>query len=164
VEVDLELKPLERLRFGGNYTFLKSKNEDTGTRLADRPNNTWNVFVEGRPMNSLTLRLDVNGVGNRLIPNFITTDAGDLPVIFIDPDGRIQGGSFANALTENGRTLSGYVKVDLAATYNIVNNRWHLKNWKVFGKVENLLDDQYQEKFGFPAPGITFLLGSQAIF
>ena len=164
VEVGLDLKPHEKVRMGGNYTYLKSKNEDTGDELSNRPRHRLNAFVEGMPIEPLQLRLDLNFVGDRLIPNFLSTDAGDVPFIFIDPNGIPQGGSLANALTNQGRTLSGYVKLDFSASYRIAERRWGFQNWRVYGKIENLLDESYQEKFGFPAPGITFLLGTQAVF
>ncbi|MFO1519494.1 MAG: TonB-dependent receptor [bacterium] len=164
VEVNVEIKPISRLRLGGNYTFLSAKNDADGSRLSDRPENRWNIFAEGKPFDALQLRLDLNYVGSRLIPNVISTDVGDIPLVFIDSNGVPEGGSIAAGLTEKGRTLGGYFKVDFAANYHIAKNRWHMKDWKVYGKVLNLLNAQYQEKFGFPAPGITFLLGTQATF
>src|SRR4030095_4614004 len=130
----------------------------------NRPRHRFNAYVEGRPVQPLQLRLDVNFVGDRLIPNFLSTDAGDVPFVFIDTNRIPQGGSLANPLTPAGRTLSGYVKLDFSASYRILQNRWGLQDWKVYGKIENLLDASYQEKFGFTEPGITFLLGTRAAF
>ena len=163
-EIELVMHPLKRLRFGGNYTFMHTQNDDDGTRLADRPNQQWNVFVEGRPLDKLLLRLDVDIVGNRLIPNTISTASGDIPFIFLDLNGVPEGGSFAAAATPQGRTLGAYTTTHIAATYNIAKDRWHLKNWKVYGKVMNLFNSHYQQKFGFFEPGITFLMGTQATF
>jgi vitamin B12 transporter len=53
---------------------------------------------------------------------------------------------------------SGYVKVDLGLTCVL-----H-KHFVVFGRVENLLDDRYEEVFGFPALGRVFWAGATARF
>ena len=154
VELSLRLQPFDRFSFGGNYTFQRARNETGGVPLADRPVHHGNIFIQGNPVPPLSLRADVNLVGRRPIPNTLSTSAGDLNFTFVDPDGnRSVGGS-----------LAGYVKLDLAAQYRFLKDRWHLKEWTIFGKIENLLDDAYQEKFGFPAPGITFLAGTQAAF
>jgi len=56
----------------------------------------------------------------------------------------------------------GYEKVDLAASYTLVEQWWYLRDLKIIGRVENLLDDQYQEAKGFPGPGFNFLVGLRA--
>ena len=55
----------------------------------------------------------------------------------------------------------GYGRVDAYATY-----RWDVQNAgirqvAVTGKVRNVLDREYDERAGIPAPGITFLLGAE---
>jgi vitamin B12 transporter len=45
--------------------------------------------------------------------------------------------------------LKGYTLVDLAASYDIT------KNLEVFGRVENILDEDYEEVKGFGTPGIS---------
>lgn len=154
VEMSLKFQPFDRFSFGGNYTFQRARNETGGIPLANRPAHHGNIFIQGNPVPRLSLRADVNLVGRRPVPNTISTSAGDLNFIFTDPNGNMSAGG----------TLNRYVKVDLAASYEILEDRRLLKNWKASFKIENLLDDSYQEKFGFPAPGITFLAGSQATF
>ncbi len=154
VEIGATVKPLRWLKAGGNYTFLRAIDEATGSRLADRPRHRGHLFIEAEPTDRLTVRTDVNVVGNRAVPSAISTSGGDLDVLFIDPAGN----------TSAAGTVSGYVKVDLAASYEVLRNRLAMKSGRVYCKVENLLDDAYQEKFGFPAPGITFLVGAKASF
>lgn len=154
VETGVTVHPLSWLSLGGNYTFLKAENQDAHQPLRDRPRHHGNFFVQARPIDRLTVRADVNVVGSRLIPNAISTSAGDIPVTFVDPNGNASAGG----------TLPGYVKVDLAASYDLLKDRRPLEDWRLYFKIENLLDDSYQEKFGFPAPGITFLAGTKAVF
>ena len=47
-------------------------------------------------------------------------------------------------------TNAGYVKVDVGLSCDVC------RYFAVFGRVENLLDDRYEEVFGFPALGRTF--------
>ncbi len=54
--------------------------------------------------------------------------------------------------------LPGYEKLDLGLRCKIS------KNFSVYGRVENLLDERYEEVFGFPALGRTFWAGVQAAF
>jgi len=154
VEVGGSLRPVKWLRVGGNYTFLKAVNEATNQRLADRPRHRTNLFIESDPTDRLKIRADVNVTGKRRIPDALSTSAGDIPVIFIDP----AGNSSASG------DLSGYVKVDLAASYEIIRDRFAMKSGKLYFKIDNILDDSYQEKFGLPAPGVTFLAGAKATF
>jgi vitamin B12 transporter len=154
VEIGASITPWRWLRIGGNYTFLKAINETTHARLADRPSHHVNVFLESDPIDRLTLRADVNVVTDRGVPNVISTSGGDLNVVFIDPAGN----------TSASGVIPGYVKVDLAASYEVFRDRLAMKSGRLYFKIENLLDDSYQEKFGFPAPGITFLAGTKATF
>ncbi len=58
----------------------------------------------------------------------------------------------------------GYTRVDLAASYDLLSNLKPLENLQLFGRIENLLDEDYQEVFGFPALGLNFLIGLKARF
>lgn len=154
VELGAWIKPRSWVRFGGNYTFLKAVDETNAQRLADRPRHNTNLFAEFEPTDRLQIRTGIRITSNRRIPNAISTSAGDIPVVFIDPAGN----------TSAGGTLSGYVKVDLAASYELIRDRFAMKSGKLYFKIDNLLDDAYQEKFGLPAPGVTFLAGAKATF
>ena len=90
----------------------------------------------------MTLNLDVNIVGS------VRSDFDA-----ISPDGRL-------LLGRN----PGYEKVDLAASYTLVEQWGCLKGLNIFGRIENLLDDEYQDAKGFPAPGINFSIGLRVTF
>lgn len=166
LQVSLSGKPLpnDRVTLGADYTFLEGVNEASQTRLANRPHDRLHLFAEAKPVQRLSIRTDLNVVGNRLIPNKLSTSSGDFNLIIEDTAGNPSGGTRANSLTEEGRTLAGYAKLDLSSTYTLTENKWGMEDWKVFVVIENLLDDQYQEKYGLPAPGISFKLGSSARF
>lgn len=51
-----------------------------------------------------------------------------------------------------------YHKIDLSGRY-IVND-----NFEIFGRVENLFDEHYQEVDGYGVPGISFYGGVKVTF
>jgi len=55
-------------------------------------------------------------------------------------------------------TLPGYAKLDLGLTGRLS------RHFSLYGRVENLLDQQYEEVFGFPALGRFFSAGVTAHF
>ncbi len=134
------VKPGKALEFKGNVTYLDTKDEETKQELPRRPRYMWCLNVNYQWNQRLTLNLNVNFVGS-VHSGF---DA-------IAPHGRYLLGR-----------IPGYKKVDLAASYALVDKWGPLKVLKLTGKIENLLDEQYQEAKGFPAPGFNFLIGMRA--
>ncbi len=56
-------------------------------------------------------------------------------------------------------TLDDYFKLDLAAYYEIPVTFLHLKKVRIFTRIENLLNEDYEEVFGFSAPRFNFIAG-----
>ncbi len=154
IEAQADWEPFSWLSMGANYTLLKGVNEDSGSRLADRPRHQMNFHVAMNPHERLQIRTDVRVTSSREVPAILSTSAGDLPIIFID----------GNGVTSSGRNVSGHVKWDIAASYDVLPKSRFPESWKAYVKIENILNDSYQEKFGFPAPGVTFLAGTKVGF
>jgi len=55
----------------------------------------------------------------------------------------------------------GFGVVDIYARHAIPKPAPEWKEIVLFGKVQNLLNRDYEERKGYPAPGITFLLGAE---
>lgn len=55
----------------------------------------------------------------------------------------------------------GYGVVDTYAKYRIPTPAPEFKEIALFGKVQNLLNRGYEERKGYPSPGINFLLGAE---
>jgi vitamin B12 transporter len=142
VEAGVSIKPIEELELRGNFTYLDTKDRETREELPRRPRYVWYLNANYRWNHRLTLNLDVNIVGS------VRSDFDA-----ISPDGRL-------LLGRN----PGYEKVDLAASYTLVEQWGCLKGLNIFGRIENLLDDEYQDAKGFPAPGINFSIGLRATF
>jgi len=59
---------------------------------------------------------------------------------------------------------SGHTRVDLGTTVRVLERWGHLKYVDLTGRVQNLLDEAYAEVRGFPALGITGIVGVRVAF
>jgi vitamin B12 transporter len=57
-----------------------------------------------------------------------------------------------------------YFVLNLAASYDVVRNRGYINTVQVWAKINNLLDERYQEVFGYSSPGFSMLAGLRVIF
>jgi outer membrane receptor protein involved in Fe transport len=55
----------------------------------------------------------------------------------------------------------GYARVDLHGRYLWTSGSREAPQVALTGKVQNLLNRDYEERKGYPAPGINFLLGAE---
>ncbi|MFQ5842465.1 MAG: TonB-dependent receptor plug domain-containing protein [Thermodesulfobacteriota bacterium] len=140
IEAGVSVKPIKGLELRGNVTYLDTEDEETHEELTRRPRYVWYLNANYRWNQRLTLNLDAN---------IVTSVRSDFDAI--SPDGRF-------LLGRN----PGYEKVDVAASYKLLHKWTLLKGLTVFGRIENLLDEEYQEAKGFPAPGFNFLIGLRA--
>jgi vitamin B12 transporter len=58
----------------------------------------------------------------------------------------------------------GYVRLDLASSYRLPWRLAGMKEFSLFGKIENLLNRRYEEADGFRARPLNFLTGLRAVF
>ena len=123
VEVFASARPIPQLRLDLNYTHLKAREN--------------NVVEVRRPKDIGSANITVFSKDQRFSTTFTARYNGDQrDVAFTDP-------SFApvNVL------LKDYILLNLAASYKVT------KTIEVFGRVENLLDESYQEVFSYASPG-----------
>jgi vitamin B12 transporter len=140
IEAGVSVKPINGLELRGNVTYLDTEDEETREELPRRPRYVWYFNANYRLNPQLTLNLDVS---------IVTSVRSDFDAI--TPEGRF-------LLGRN----PGYEKVDLAASYKLLDQWRFLKGLTLFGRIENLLDEDYQEAKGFPAPGFNFSIGVRA--
>lgn len=60
--------------------------------------------------------------------------------------------------TAESITMEDYTTVDLSCLYKITDR------FQILGRIENLLDEEYQEVYGFAVPGRSFYAGGKANF
>ena len=57
-----------------------------------------------------------------------------------------------------------YFVLNLAASYDLVRNRGYINKVQVWARLNNLLDERYQEVYGYTSPGFSMLAGLRVIF
>jgi vitamin B12 transporter len=150
LEFSVTVTPLPAWRFGVTYTYLFTEVTDAG--FSTDPSA---VFVEGEPLlrrpehkvdffarythERFHSQLDLHYVGTRNDRDFST-----FPAIPVDNP--------------------AYTKIDLILGYDVVKDWGPIRTLELFGRVENLLDEDYEEAFGFSAPGIAGFGGVKMVF
>ena len=133
-ELEADVRPTERLSLHAAYSYVKAVNRTPGS------------FNEGndlarRPRNALTLAADWRTPLNDLVLG------GDI---------RMVGDSFDEA--SNATRLDGYVLVGLRASVPVT------EKIEVFGRIENLTDEQYVTARGYGTAGRSAYAGVRARF
>jgi len=132
VEWSTDIKLFLFLSLGVNYTYLDW--DTANQRLLRRPRHRGNVNLNFF-YERFRMNLDSNIVGRR------------------DDTDSVTGANI---------TKSGYVKFDLAGSYQLPLRIPLTKDVSVFGKIENLFNKKYEEADGFRARPLNFLLGIRA--
>jgi vitamin B12 transporter len=95
-----------------------------------------------------------DGDGNEL--SRLPENSGDMTVS-IDPEGPFSGavlirfnGDEANT---DGTTLDGWTRVDLTGSYDLTDRV------ELYGRIENLFDEEYQQVLGYGTPGLSGSIG-----
>ncbi len=137
-EVSAAFAVNDQLDVAVNYAYLDAVEPDSSggfTRELRRPKNNASLFVDYRPSERVGLTIDANYVGSALDIFFPP---------FPEPSQTV--------------TLDDYLLVSIGGTYQI-NERISL-----YSRVENLLDETYENLFGFNTPGIGAYAGFRANF
>src|SRR5262245_24009683 len=148
-ELAVSTRPNRWLRFDGNYTLLDT-NLDTASNVFDSaagtlvPNPEVGLPLYRRPRHSGSA--SVAFIGNRFDANLDGVFTGkrrdDDPALFSRFDS--QGRPIYNG---------GYTKLDLAGSYRLSTLV------SLFGRIENLLNQDYEEVLGYPAYRLNFSAG-----
>jgi vitamin B12 transporter len=131
------------------------------------------LFASAKPIDDLTLRINYtytdtedkttgealirrpkNKIGFDLDYHFLNNGNVNLGVIYV---GKRDDLDFSISPSRRVK-LNQYTLVNLAVSYDIT------KNFQLFGRVENLLDKEYEEAKGFGTPGLSFFGGMKLSF
>ena len=150
-EFSVSARPSARLRFDGAYTLLNAKldaasnvfDSATGTLI---PNPEIGLPLQRRPRHSGSA--SVAFIGQRFDAN--------LDGVFIGKR-RDYDPAYFSRFDSQGRPIynGGYSKVDLAGSYRFNSSI------SFFGRIENLLNQDYEEVLGYPAYRLNFSAGMQ---
>ncbi len=131
------------------------------------------LFASAKPIDDLTLQINYtytdtedkttgetlirrpkNKIGFDLNYHFINKGNVNLGVIYVE---KRDDFDFSTSPPRRVK-LDQYTLVNLAASYDIT------KNFQLFGRVENLLDKEYEEVKGYGIPGLSFFGGIKLSF
>ena len=133
MELEMSQRITQAFRVSGNYTYVRSRNLETGLDLARRPRNTVNVMADW----DTPLRL---AAGKLAL-------GGDLTMVSNAQD---------NVYGEPPVTLGAHVVATLRASVPITGKV------ELFGRVENVGDAHYQTVYGYNSPGRGAYVGLRA--
>ncbi len=135
IEGEITVQPLDNLKISYVHTYQVTEDKETKEELVRRPHNQSSLVINVFPLEKLNLNLIMLYVGKR-------------------------ADNYYNSITyaTDEKTLGSYFKVDLAASYDL------LDNLQIFGRVENMADKKYQESYGYAMPGRSFYGGARAVF
>lgn len=143
MELIARLRPVRQLSVNGHYTFLASKQTAAADTInfetfALGPNPEVGLSLLRRPRHSGSFTL--SWAGERMEANLMGFMVGERRDV--DPV------TFSRMATNKG-----YSKLDLAGAYRLTTYL------KMFARIENLTNSDYQEVLGYPAYGLTFSAG-----
>jgi len=149
VELFATAQLLPELTVSGSYTDLNAK--EAGLEEIRRAPHIGSANVTWKPLDGrATVNLNVRYNGRQLDSNFSGVNAP-----FPASLAKVKPATGANA----GKVvLPSFTLVNLDASYDLADGL------EVFGRIENLTDEDYYEVFGFPAPGRTATVGARVKF
>ena len=134
VEAFVSWSPLNTLDFSLNYTYNDSE-DPNGERLARRPENKVYFNTRYRFLENAMVNLDLLWVGDR--------------------------DTIASAKDVNGNaveTLESYTVVNISASYRFFDFI------TLYGRIDNVFDEEYEEAWSFATPGRSAYIGLKATF
>lgn len=122
--------------------------------LSELPELKWNLGLKYHRKDGALARLSLRWVDDRQVPYL--GEPGGAPYAGSDaPDGTPVGKNVTL------QTLDDFLTVDLEFKYPVWKKGW---TGYLTAGVENLLDEEYEEEFGFPQPGQSFHIGAEIRF
>lgn len=135
VELTAALRPVNEFTLRAGYTYTRTEDKETGLELLRRPKNKISFDGNYRFMKKADLNLGVVYVGTRFDNVYDPITYGATRVKMRD-----------------------YLLVNLAASYDLA------KNLRIFGRVDNLFDRDYEEVLGYGTAGISAYGGVKVSF
>ncbi|ABA87714.1 cobalamin uptake ligand-gated TonB-dependent outer membrane channel [Syntrophotalea carbinolica DSM 2380] len=135
IELLLTCRPLETLTITAGYTYTDTENEDSHDQLLRRPRNKFTADINYRFLEKGNVNLSMIYVGKR------------------------EDSFYNNATWASGRVeLASYTLFNLGASYEVT--KW----LTLSGRIENLLNEHYEETWGYDTAGIAGYMGAKLTF
>lgn len=147
IEGELDYTPLQELSFQVSYTYLDTKDKESNHEIPEQPHHTWKVAADYSKG-----RFSVHPV-IYMVSSEYSLAYPPPPYSYLDLHG--------NQIKERN---PGYTRVDVAFQYEIPLHLLSKSRWQWYTRINNLLDEEYCDVQGFPAPGVNFLTGITGTF
>jgi outer membrane cobalamin receptor len=133
LELSASYRTIERLGLAATYTYLDSENRSSG---ADT------TTLQNRPEHKFSMRVDYD----------LT------PTVRIGGNYLYAADSYTLSRTTptTAREIGDYGVLDLDASVAFMDGRL-----RTYARIHNAFDEDYEESFGFPQPGRTYVLGAE---
>jgi len=146
VETHFQLDPFDFLRFQGGFTYLISKVTNDGGIID--PNFQINRELTRRPRWSSTWGFEYHG-----------------QALFVGVGGQYVGKRDDVNFNSNTRVVQpSFVVWNGNISYTVLKNQEWLEQMKLFVRVLNIFDKNFEEVFGFTSPGISYIGGVEIKF
>ena len=134
IEVAGSFDVTDALQFNASYSYVHSE-QPNGADEVRRPNHTASLGVN---------YAYADGLGN----------------LFLDAvfNGKMDDNEFNSTTPQTIVTLDNYLVVNIGADYQLS------ENVNIYGRIENLFDENYEEVYTYQAPGIGAFIGVKATF
>ncbi len=146
IELGGTLRPFDGLTIGSNYTYLDTEvTEDGGL---GSPGFSEGESLIRRPKHSFSVISNYSYKGFNL----------NLKGTYVGKRDDLDFSDFVNFTTRRVE-LDDYFRMDVAAYYEVPTAFYYMKELRLFTRIENLFDEDYEEVFGFSTPGFNFIVG-----
>jgi len=125
VETFMEVRPLTDLTLRSTYTYQQALNMVTDTQLLHRPKNKASFDADYQFLKKAHIHFNVLMMGQKADSEYIAVTYSSVPV-----------------------TIASYTLLNLAGSYDVN------KHLQVFARIDNLLNKQYQEVYGYGTSGV----------
>jgi|GEM_PF-1371365 len=147
IEGEITYHPLSNLDLQLSYTYLDSEDKDHGHEIPEMPRHTWKIAAGYHQ-------------GGFFLSPVIQIISREYSLSYLDPP--------FSLLDLQGHPMKkynpGYSRIDLVIQYDLPHYPRSANEWQWYARINNLLDKEYYEVQGFPAPGINFLTGISGRF
>lgn len=137
VESYIKITPVKSVILDFNHTYQHTNNMDSEiSPMVYQPSNTFGASVNWEVDSKWNLNLNANYVGTREYD------------VYVWPVGNVR----------STKKLHGYTLVNFSTSYDITNEL------QIYGRIDNLLDQDYEASFEYNSYGITTYVGMKYLF
>lgn len=154
VESFFKFSPVKWLETNANYTYMQAINDDDGSSLSNRPRHQFHGDVRVFPIKHLSFVFEAEAMSGRLNSNVLSAQGL----------GNLQVATFDSNNVRAGNQLPSFFVFNAYAQYKQMIDKDWMQEIRYSFRVNNILNKNYQLKYGYPMPRLNFLGGIDVVF